>query len=260
MQLFNIMAILETTSLLRGLFAVAAIATASSAQTGLAGGLKREFETRAELEAQAKAAEAQHRTSEAWLLKTRLEKGDFQEGDRIVVSWRNAPGTLPPGPDTVMVRAGKVIQFPRMADFSLEGVLRSELTERLTAHLSKYVIEPIIRATPLLRLALFGEIGKPGFLYQPADILLTDVIMNAGGPTSAADLNNVVIRRGSDIIWTQQDVRTALSDGLSLDRLHLRAGDEIVVGRRSEHSVMGTLQFVSTIVFSVIGLIALSRR
>jgi len=47
-----------------------------------------------------------------------------------------------------------------------------------------------------------------------------------------ADLDKVVIRRGPTIIWDTKDTRTALMDGLSLDRLHLRAGDQIEVGAK----------------------------
>ena len=43
------------------------------------------FESRADLEQRARVEEVEHRTSEAWILRNRLEKGDFQEGDRIVV-------------------------------------------------------------------------------------------------------------------------------------------------------------------------------
>src|SRR2546423_607947 len=55
-----------------------------------AGGAHRQFETRAQLDSLANAAEKAHRTGEAWLLRTRLEKGDFQEGDRIWVAVEGA--------------------------------------------------------------------------------------------------------------------------------------------------------------------------
>jgi protein involved in polysaccharide export with SLBB domain len=214
----------------------------SGGQTTPSGDLRSKFETRAELEAQQKAAEAQHRTSEAWLLKTRLEQGDFQEGDRIVIVRPNVGANA----DTVVVREGKIVQLPPIGDFSLNGVLRSELNTRLSEHLAKYFKDPTVRATPLLRLSIFGEVRNPGFLYGPADVLLTDVIMKAGGPTPIADLDKVVIKRGGDVIWPEQSVRTALADGLSLDRLHLRAGDEILVGRRREISWWTAFQLVSS--------------
>ena len=238
------------------LFACALFAGTAVAQTGTGGDLRRQFETRAELEAQAKAAEAQHRTSEAWLLKTRLERGDFQEGDRILVTLPN----VGPNTDTVVVREGKIVQLPRMADFKLEGVLRSELNTRLTEHMAKYLKDPTVRATPLLRLSVFGEVRNPGFFYGPADVLLTDVIMQAGGPTAAADWDKVVIRRSKDVIWTEQDVRTAITDGLSLDRLHLRAGDEIVVGRRRNLSWMTVVQVASSFLLLVTAVYTMARR
>jgi protein involved in polysaccharide export with SLBB domain len=201
-----------------------------SAQTPASTPPASEFESRAELEAQAKLAESQHRTSEAWLLRSRLEKGDFQEGDRIVVMLHTSAAVQES--ETLTVRAGKVIQMPQMDDLKLEGVLRSELTDRFVKYLAKYLQDPEARTTPLMRLSVMGSVGRPGYLDTSADLLLSEVIMRAGGPTSDADLTKVVIRRGPTVIWSEQDTRTALTDNLSLDRLHLRAGDEIEVGAK----------------------------
>jgi protein involved in polysaccharide export with SLBB domain len=193
---------------------------------------RREFESRAELEDQAKKADAQHRTGEAFLLKQRLEKGDFQDGDRILFKIQGNTA-LPAGflqiPDTLTVRAGNKLELPRMADLSLQGVLRSELNEKLTQHIGQYVREPTIRSVPLVRLAILGNVGRPGYLYTSADSPLSDVLMQAGGPGGNADMAGVVIRRGGDVIWNAQDTQAAFADGLSVDRLHLRAGDEVLI-------------------------------
>ena len=182
-----------------------------------------EFETRAELELQARAAESAGRRAEAWLLRSRLEQGDFQEGDRIVVTI----GNNPPRTDTMQLRGGKVLQFV-MADIPLHGVLRSELTDTLRHYLSKYIVNPIVRTTPLLPLAVFGAVGSPGYHYFPADVLLRDAMMRVGG-LSGENVKKTVIRRGTETIWNVEDIRIALREGLSLDRLHLRAGDEVYV-------------------------------
>jgi hypothetical protein len=195
----------------------------------------RQYETRAQLEAQVKTAETQNRKSEAWLLRSRLQNGDFQEGDRIVVVLENSPRV-----DTVIVRAGKALQLVGMADLSLDGVLRSELTETLRQHLAKYLVNPGVRATPLLPISILGNVGNPGFYYTPADVVLRDVIMRAGGPREG-DLNRVVVKRGGETIWDASAIRIALADGLSLDRLHLRAGDEIFVPERKQRLTMTTL-------------------
>ena len=186
-----------------------------------------DFETRAELEAQVRIAEAQHRDSETWLLRTRLEKGDFQEGDRIVVSLHSTAAVQ--NTETLTVRSGQILQIPKMDDLSLQGVLRSELTSRFVAHLAKYLKDPEVRTTPLIRIAVLGSVGRPGFYHMSADVVLNDVVMLAGGPAGDADLNGVEIRRGPETIWKANDTRTALIEGLSLDRLHLRAGDEVFI-------------------------------
>ena len=186
-----------------------------------------EFETRAELEEQARIAEAEHRTGEAWLLRTRLEKGDFQEGDRIVVMAHSIAFKIEA--ETLIVRAGKVIQLPRMGDLSLEGVLRSELNDRFMQHLAKSVRDSEAITTPLIRVGIQGSVARPGYYYVSPDLVLNDVIMRAGGPGGDADLTRVTIRRGADVIWDPDGTRTALTDGLSLDRLHMRAGDDVMI-------------------------------
>jgi len=210
---------------------------------------------RAQLEAAARAAEAQQRTEEAFLIRTRLQSGDFQEGDRIMWS---VP-SLRPGFDTLVVRAGKVLQFPGMEDLSLEGVLRSELSARLTTHLAKYLQNPTVRAIPLLRLGVFGRVGRPNYYYMPADIVLPDVIMIAGGVTGDADLNKATIRRGTKTIWSTTDTRTALADGISLDRLSLRANDEIYIPAKAQRSFTTLLPALTGAIALGLSLIQLFR-
>ena len=205
---------------------------------------RREYESRSELEAQAKAAESARRTGEAWLLHQRLEKGDFQDGDKIFLA---VQASLIAGPldipDTVTVRAGRRIELGRMGELSLDGVLRSELTEKVRDHLAQYVKEPVVRTTPLVRVGVLGYVGRPGFFYSPADRPLSDVLMQAGGPGPDANINGLTVRRGDDVIWNAQDTHTALADGMSLDRMHLRAGDEIYVPQRSHVSWLAISSF-----------------
>jgi protein involved in polysaccharide export with SLBB domain len=214
-------------SLLPLTLAVGGALPAQTPVTTSGGSVVGRFETRRELEARVRAAEAT-RSSEAWLLRSRLERGDFQEGDRIVVVLEGATVVM----DTLQVRSGKVLQFPRMGELSLTGVLRSELTDSVRAHLGRFLTTPVVRVVPLLPLAVLGQVARPGYYYVPADAVLRDVLMSTGGPAATADLARMVVRRGSDVIWDANDTRVALADGLSVDGLHLRAGDELFVPER----------------------------
>lgn len=202
----------------------------------------RQFETRAQIEAQIRTAESQKRTGTALLLKSRLERGDFQEGDRIVVSIESGPQ---PVRDTMMVRTGKILQFPQMGNLSLHGILRAELQDSVRQHLAKYLTHPVVTAIPLLPVSVSGHVQAPGYYYLPADVVLRDVIMRAGGPQPNADLTKVVIRRNGEVIWRPQETRVALTDGLSLDGLHLRAGDDINVPQKRQLSFSNATAIVS---------------
>jgi len=213
----------------------------------------RQFDSRATLVEELKTAELQHRSEEAFLLKSRLEKGDFQEGDRMIVQIRNL--SMPT--DTFVVRTGRMLQFPEFGELSLEGVLRSELGERISKHLAKYLVDPSVRVVPLLRLAVIGRVSRPTYYYAPADAILSDLLTIAGGLAPDADLNRIVIRRGTDVIWKETDVQTALADGLSLDRLHLRANDQVDVGAKRH---IAWLSIIPAISGGVLLLGALLRR
>jgi hypothetical protein len=217
-----------------------------------------EFETRAELEEQARIAESQHRTSEVFLLRSRLQNGDFQEGDRIVISLRSLGA--PAVPETLVVRAGRAVQMAKMEDLSLNGVLRSELNDRFTEYVAKYYKDPEVRTTPLLRLGVFGSVGRQGYYYVSADLVLNDVIMRAGGPAPLADLEKVSIRRGSDVIWDEQAIRAALTDGLSLDRLHLRAGDDLVVPNKHSIPWLAVISVTIGLASAVLSIYQLTKR
>lgn len=223
------------------LLLVAAPAAALCAQTYT--GAESKYESRAVLEGKAREAENADRALEARVLRSRLYTGDFQDGDRIVVVLESNPAAT----DTMQVQAGRVLHFPKMSEVSLKGVLRSELAETLRRHLSKYLTNPGVRAIPLLPVAVAGNVRNPGFFYAPADYLLRDLITRAGGPAPEADVSKTEVRRGGETIWNVRAVRLAFTEGMSLDRLHLRAGDEVYVpAQRQRFQIHTILAVVST--------------
>ncbi|MEO7455447.1 MAG: SLBB domain-containing protein [Gemmatimonadaceae bacterium] len=228
----------------------------ASAQAGSAT-YSSELETRATLESELAKAESANRKSEAFLLRSRLDKGDFQDGDRIVVKLLGATQLMGWTNDTITVRAGRMLPLPQLADLPLTGVLRSELNDKLSSHLARYVKDSAVRATPLFRIGVLGQVRNPNYYYTSADVLLSDLVMKAGGPGPNANMDNLVIRRGAEIIWNAQDARTALNDGMSLDRLHLRAGDELYLD-----DTKGSIDWrsVSTIAFPILSLLFAASR
>ncbi len=226
----------------RSLIAAAALlvvtAGSAAAQCATCADSKGSHATRAELEALAsraeeanpsEAAELQRaRKLEAGRIRARLEEGDFIAGDRVVLLVEGDTALT----DTFTVRAGGMLSLPGLPDVSLSGVLRSELQPHLTTHIARYLRNPSVTAASLMRLAVVGEVVRPGFYPVPADVPLADIVMTAGGPTQAADLGRLTIRRGNEEFLSTADLRIAVANGLTVDQLNLRSGDEITVGAR----------------------------
>jgi len=172
------------------------------------------------------------------LIRNRLEEGDFRPGDRIALRLDNAPDLLP---DTVLVERGAVISLPNMGQISVYGVLRSELQDYLTEEIGRYIRNPALRVRSLVRLSVQGAVGAPGFYVFPAETILSDVLMAAGGPGQASELDKITVRRGEEILFRDEEVQAALDEGRSLDQLGLRAGDEINVPARTPSTWVPTL-------------------
>jgi len=171
----------------------------------------------------------------------RLTNGDFQVGDRIALAVQGEP-TLT---DTFTVREGQMLRVPNVPDIALHGVLRSELQGYLTKQLAEYLRNPVVRATPLIRVAVLGQVVHPGYYSAPADELVSDMLMRAGGPTTNADVNKTDVRRAGVVVVRPTEVQKAMTRGETIDQLDLRPGDQLVVG---EHPPGGhTLQVIGVV-------------
>ena len=173
-------------------------------------------------------------------VSARLAEGDFRLGDRVVLSVQGEP-TLP---DTVPVQAGPRITLPLFGDISLAGVLRSEISEHLTQELSRFIRDPVVNARGLMRVSVQGAVNAPGFYVVPAEMLLSETMMVAGGPASNANMGELRIERGSMVVFQGQDLQEAVRQGFTLDQLNLQAGDQVVV---PERPAGGTLARVGVI-------------
>lgn len=165
---------------------------------------------------------------EAGLIRQRLIDGDLLVGDQLVLTVVGESGLT----DTFTVSSGQVLILPGVTEIPLRGVLRSEAQEHLTRELGKVLRNPSIRVEALIRLSILGAVGRQGFYQIPADLLVSDAIMAAGGPGPSADPNKTIVRRGGTVLLAQEEVREAIVRGNTLDQLNLRAGDEIVVDQK----------------------------
>lgn len=196
---------------------------------GQAPGEKPLPESRVQLMARARIADSLGRREEAFQLRTRLTEGDFEVGDVIIASYEGPQLGLNRR-DSLVVAAGRVLSMQSpLGDLDLRGVLRSEISDIITQRVARYYKDEVVRVMPLLRLSVTGAARTPGFYQVRPDEPLSTVIMRAG-QAPAADLKKVVVKRGEQTVWSELDVQTAFSDGLTIEQLGMEPGDEINIG------------------------------
>jgi protein involved in polysaccharide export with SLBB domain len=184
-----------------------------------------------------------------------LRDGDFQVGDRVIVTIMSDIVHR----DTLIVRSGRSLELPGPILVPLSGVLRSELKDRVSTEVLKYVKAREIEVTPLMRLGVLGAVARPGYFAFASDVPLTDAIMGAGGPTGTADFGRSVIRRGTQEFRSASETREAIASGLTLDQFGLSAGDEIVVGSRREFNP-GTIAGIAGALASLVAVFVTLHR
>lgn len=190
---------------------------------------------------------------EASLVRQRLEQGDFQVGDRIAVVVENEPALS----DTMTVGSDLSVDLPSGERLSLRKVLRSEVQEKMEQAMAKVVKNPVVETQSFLRIGIMGAVGAQGFYVVRSEALLTDVLMNAGGLSQAAEMDKLRIERDRETIWEGDPLQQAITEGRTLDQLSIRAGDMIIVPQQSTgRNAFGLLR---TAIYAVPALFALVR-
>jgi len=197
--------------------------------------------------------------AEAQQIRQRLADGDFQVGDRISLVVEGEAALS----DTFTVRDGRVLRLPTLGDISLAGVLRSELEDHLRASLSKFLRAPTVRARSYVRLSLFGEVARPGYYAVPTDMVISDALMLAGGPTPLARLTSMRVERAGQAVWADADLQKAITQGRTIDQLSLQAGDQIVVPRKKggffSESTVRTVSILVSLPVAIFGVVQLLK-
>lgn len=223
--------------------------------------------TRAELEAlmtraaaaardPALADEARARAAnEAELVRIRLRDGDLQPGDQVALEVEGETELTA----TFTVTPARELLLPGMDPLPMDGVLRTELQDHVRAHVARYVRDPAVRAHSMVRLAVLGQVGTPGFYSVPAESMVSDVIMAAGGPLPTGRLAAARIERGGTRIWAGQSMRDAVQYGLTLDQMSVRSGDQVIVPEQPPSRTSTALRVATAIPAALLAIIGAAR-
>ena len=217
------------------LIALLAVPRPASGQSGDGANALGLGATRPALEARAAQADAR----EAALIHARLARGDFRVGDRILLTVEGEKELS----DTFTVGLGGQLTLPIIGNVSLEGVLRSELQEYLRRRLAQNLRDPTVQTRAFVRLSIQGAVTHPGYYGVPADALLSDALMAAGGTMQEANLPKLRIERDGKPIWEGKALQQAIAEGRTLDGAGLVAGDQVIVPKRGGTTAGDVMRF-----------------
>jgi len=180
---------------------------------------------------------------------------EFQIGDRILLRVEGDSSLT----DTFTVSRGPALVLRVIGELPLAGVRRADIEPYLARQIGRFLKDPVVHARTLIRLSILGEVGRPGFYEVPAEAVLTDALMAAGGPTQGAKFSALRIERDGGRIWSGDALQQAVARGLTVDQMRLHGGDRVIVPRRGGEATMRILGVLAAIPAAIYGIAALVK-
>jgi protein involved in polysaccharide export with SLBB domain len=191
------------------------------------------------------------RAGELAAIRDRLAHGDFKPGDRFILTLRQDSVRS----DTLVVRDSLRVAVLNLPEFSVDGLLRSELEDALNAHVTRFLRNAVVRAALLVRVSVIGAVQRPGFYYALPDGPINDLLTSAGGPAAEADLKKITVTRlGKEVVGGKAS-KNLLESGMTLEQLDVQNGDTVrlPLKRKFNYQLIIQLFFIlSTLFFAVI--------
>ena len=121
--------------------------------------------------------------------------------------------------------------YPLIGPINVRNLSVTDLRERLNTDLSQLFQRPFIAVTPLFRVAVLGQVMKPGLYSADPTFTIFDLIAMAGGPTPDANQDKLQLLRGGAEIRVSLEPATLARS--TLRELGVRSGDQVVVPRKA---------------------------
>jgi polysaccharide export outer membrane protein len=132
------------------------------------------------------------------------------------------------------------VTLPAVGEFSVRGMSIADLRARIRHEIGQLYTQSLVTVTPKYRVAVLGEITKPGLYSVDPTMTVYDVLAQAGGPTHDANESRIRLLRGGEeyqVTLASQAVARA-----TLRELGVRSGDQIMVPRKT--ITMATASFL----------------
>lgn len=181
------------------------------------------------------AVAAQERTTAPSLTLEQYRSGpeEYRIGpeDTLMISvWKNEPLSR-----ILPVRPDGMISLPLVHDIQAAGLTPTELRDALVQKLTEYMPNPevsvIVTDVKSFKVSVIGEVVRPARYELKSWTTVLDVLALAGGFTTFASRNRIVILRaeGKTIKRIPFNYNKVIASGGEQDNFYLRPGDIVLV-------------------------------
>ena len=120
--------------------------------------------------------------------------------------------------------------LPIIGEIFVRDMPVPDLRRRVRTEFSRLFTQSFVSVTPLFRVAVIGEVMRPGLYSVDPTMTIYDVIATAGGPSPESKRQNIkFIRAGRQVPVPLEPDYLARA---TLRELGVRSGDQVVVPRR----------------------------
>jgi protein involved in polysaccharide export with SLBB domain len=154
-----------------------------------------------------------------------VPKEDFLAGDAIRIDIPADTGSVLKG--TYPIDGQGMADLPITGRIVIAGKNRANIEQYLAGIWAPYLKDTHVRAIPVIRVAVMGNVKNPGYYYPSPDAVIYDAISMAGGPLLPYKLEKMSHIRASDEM--NSSLIEAVSKGMTLREAGFISGDEILV-------------------------------
>jgi polysaccharide export outer membrane protein len=119
-----------------------------------------------------------------------------------------------------------------VGDVILKGLTKKEAVDLITANLKKYVKDPVVSINVTeyggRRIRVLGQVNSPGSFHYSGQMTLLEAIARVGGPTTAAQLHQCAVFRGSETVFEVDLYELLYNKNMKLD-IPLQPGDTVFI-------------------------------
>lgn len=119
-----------------------------------------------------------------------------------------------------------IVTVPLLGQIAVRGRAAEWISDSLRHAYQQFLKNPSIEITVLRRVAVSGEVAKPGLYPADATISVGELIALAGGVTPAGDQKKVELLRDGRVIIS------GLGPGTVLQNSQVQSGDQVFVPQR----------------------------